>query len=137
MAELARWLFDQRLNPLTGPVTGGLKPDILDPTSRPNVYVEAKQYHNPKGTRDLIRKGIWQLHDTVTRLRGTPYEVNEAFYVVFRLGGPRYLLPETLPGEGWTTHLVLVDIADTSASGSRQRYPVISISAEDLTARHK
>lgn len=132
VAELARWLFDQGLNPLTRPRTGSLEPDILDPSSRPNVYVEAKRYSGATGTSSIITRGIWQLHDTVMRLRGTPYEVDEAFYVVFRQGGPRYQLPETLLGEGWTTHVILVDIADTNVSGSRQRAPVICIPPNEL-----
>jgi hypothetical protein len=40
-AELARWLFDQGLSPITKPLVGGLQPDLLDPGL---LYVEAKQY---------------------------------------------------------------------------------------------
>ncbi len=81
-AELARYLFDQGLNPLTRARTADLEPDLLDPTSLGKVYVEAKQYAD--SARGYLVKGVGQVHDTLGRLRGTPYEVTEAFIVIFR-----------------------------------------------------
>jgi hypothetical protein len=75
---------------------------------------------------------MYQLHDTVMRLKGTPYEVREAFYVVFREAGPRYVLPESVHGEGWTVFPVLIDIAPLSESGSRQAYQPRVISEEEF-----
>jgi hypothetical protein len=52
-------------------------------------------------------------------LQGTAYEVHEAFCVVFRRGGPRYELPPLLQSGSWKTHLILIDVAPASKSGSR------------------
>ena len=90
-AEFARYLFDQGLSPLTKPLTGGLEPDLLDPEA--GFYVEAKQYK--RSARQELVKSVGQVLDTVGRLQGGPYAVEEAFVVVFRRGGPRYLLPPT------------------------------------------
>jgi hypothetical protein len=55
--ELARFLFDQGLNPLTKPLIGGLEPDLLDSSVPSAFYVEAKQYvgsaplHHPQSLR--------------------------------------------------------------------------------------
>jgi hypothetical protein len=113
-ARLARFLFDQGLNPLTRPLTGRLEPDLLDPTRAPTFYVEAKQYVSD--ARRELREGVWQAHDTLATLRSGPYEVREGFYVVFRRGGPRYRFPTSIPGEGWVLYPVLVDLAEDVGS---------------------
>ena len=96
--ELARFLFDQGLNPLTKPLVGGLQPDLLDPSIRPGFYVEAKQYNS--SARQAIIKSLAQVLDTVGRLQSEAYGITEAFCVVFRRNGPRYLLPEFVQAEG-------------------------------------
>jgi hypothetical protein len=82
-AEFARYLFDQGLSPLSKPMTGGLQPDLLDPAAR--FYVEAKQYDS--SARGDIVSAVAQVMDTVGRLRGSQYEVDEAFRAVFRRRG--------------------------------------------------
>lgn len=130
--RLARFLFDQGLNPLTRPLTGRLEPDLLDPTAPWTLYVEAKQYASSGGARRTIVHGMRQVWDTLSRLQGHPNRVREAFYVVFRRGGPRYVLPEELRSEGVTVYPVLVDIAEARESGSQQRNQPILIDAADL-----
>jgi hypothetical protein len=83
-AEFARYLFDQGLSPLSKPMTGGLQPDLLDPAAR--FYVEAKQY-NDSARSDLV-KAVAQVMDTVGRLRGSQYAVDEAFCVGLPAQGP-------------------------------------------------
>jgi hypothetical protein len=131
-AELVRWLFDQGLSPLTKPRTGGLEPDVLDPSFRPTLYVEAKRYRASRHARSHIRRGVQQVQDTAARLHGTPYEIHEVFLVVFREGGPRYVLPEMITGDAWTIYPLLIDIAPSEQTGSRQRERVISIPLDDL-----
>lgn len=131
-AELALWLFDQGLSPVSKPMMAGLQPDLTDPSSKFNLYVEAKQYAG--SAKEYLIHGVHQLWDTVSGLKGTPYEVNEAFYIVFRRGGPRYILPEQpLLGEGWTAHLRLIDIAPPQERGSRATQKPIVISADEIT----
>lgn len=131
-ADLARYLFDQGLNPLTRARTADLEPDLLDPTSLGRVYVEAKQYSD--SARDYLVKGVGQVHDTLGRLRGTPYEVTEAFLVIFRRGGPRYILPDVIKSEGYAIYIILIDIAPTSISGTRQKHRPIQIPLSELIA---
>lgn len=83
--EFARYLFDAGLSPLTKPLAGGLQPYLLDPLA--SFYVEAKQHAASSARADIV-KSVAQVLDTVGRLRGGPYAVDEAFCVVFRREGP-------------------------------------------------
>jgi hypothetical protein len=129
-AEFARYLFDEGLSPLTRPLIAGLEPDLLDPQA--SFYVEAKQYKR-SARRELVRS-VGQVLDTVGRLQGSPYEVHEAFVVVFRRGGPRYILPPVLDAESYRVHLVLVDIGSLDESGARQRQRPVVLSADEFFA---
>lgn len=129
-AELARFLFDQGLNPLTKPLIAGLQPDLLDPSVTPAFYVEAKQYK--RADRTSLRKALWQVLDTVGRLQSNAYPITEAFCVVFRLDGPRYILPEIIPADGYRIYLTLIDVASSEISGRRQRYPPKPITVDEI-----
>lgn len=129
-AEFARYLFDQGLSPLAKPMTGGLQPDLLDPHAR--FYVEAKQYEG--SARGDIVGAIAQVLDTVGRLRGSQYEVTEAFCIVFRRKGPYYDLPLQLRTETYRLHLVLVDLAAASEAGRRQKEKPVVVTADELLA---
>lgn len=127
--EFARYLFDAGLSPLTKPLTGGLQPDLLDPLA--SFYVEAKQYAGSSARRDIV-KSVAQVLDTVGRLRGGPYAVDEAFCVVFRREGPYYDLPPMLQTETYRLHLVLVDLAPTTEAGRRQRDKPIQLPTDEF-----
>lgn len=128
--ELARFLFDQGLNPLTKPLVGGLEPDLLDPSEFPAFYVEAKQYG--ASARSTIRKAFAQILDTVGRLQSDAYPVHEAFCVVFRRGGPRYELPEWVQAQGYRVYFTLVDIGPRDESGARQKHRPSRITEEEF-----
>ena len=129
-AEFARYLFDQGLSPLSKPMAGGLQPDLLDPAAR--FYVEAKQYDS-NARRDIV-KAVAQVMDTVGRLVGSQYEVEEAFCVVFRRSGPYYDLPHTLRTHSYRLNLVLVDLAPPAEAGRRQREKPAVIEAAEFFA---
>jgi hypothetical protein len=129
--EFARYLFDAGLSPLTKPLAGGLQPDLLDPLA--SFYVEAKQYATSSARGDIV-KSVAQVLDTVGRLRGGPYAVDEAFCVVFRREGPYYDLPAVLQTETFRLHLVLVDLAPTTQAGRRQRDKPVQIPANEFFA---
>ncbi|MGD0712980.1 MAG: hypothetical protein ABSB24_02190 [Gaiellaceae bacterium] len=130
-AHFARYLFDEGLSPISEAITGGLRPDLLDPLAKPVLYVEAKQYERA-GKPTLVR-AIKQVWDTVDRLSGTAYETSEAFCIVFRRSGPVYVFPvDPLVSNGVRLHLRLIDIADLSESGSRQRQRRVQLRAEEL-----
>jgi hypothetical protein len=129
--EFARYLFDAGLSPLTKSLVGGLQPDLLDPLA--SFYVEAKQYAGSSARGDIV-KSVTQVLDTVGRLRGGPYAVDEAFCVVFRREGPYYDLPPVLQTETYRLHLILVDLAPTTDTGRPQRDKPIQIRADDFFA---
>ena len=130
-AEFARYLFDAGLSPLTKPLAGGLQPDLLDPQA--SFYVEAKQYASSSARTDII-KAVAQVLDTVGRLRGGPYAVDEAFCIIFRRKGPYYDLPEVLQTETYRLHLVLVDLAPPTRAGRRQRDKPVQVPADEFFA---
>jgi hypothetical protein len=134
-SELARFLFDQGLNPVTRMRVGGLEPDIFEPLPVSSLYVEAKRYSSSNGARRHIRDGLPQIHDTAGRLRGSAYEIDEVFYVVFRQGGPRYMLPSALQGEDYVVYPLLIDIAPLEQSGSRSRTRAVRMDASELEPR--
>jgi hypothetical protein len=129
--EFARYLFDAGLSPLTKPLAGGLQPDLLDPLA--SFYVEAKQYARSSARGDIV-KSVAQVLDTVGRLRGGPYAVDEAFCLVFRRGGPYYDLPQVLQTETYRLHLVMVDLASTTEAGRRQQDKPVQIPADEFFA---
>ena len=129
--EFARYLFDAGLSPLTKSLAGGLEPDLLDPLA--SFYVEAKQFGSSSARGDIVN-GVKQVLDTVGRLRGGPYAVDEAFCVVFRRGGPYYDLPAVLQTETYRLHLVLVDLAPTTEAGRRQRDEPVQIPVDEFFA---
>ena len=129
--EFARYLFDAGLSPLTKPLAGGLQPDLLDPLA--SFYVEAKQYASSSARGDIV-KSVAQVLDTVGRLRGGPYAVDEAFCVVFRREGPYYDLPPVLQTETYRLYLVLVDLTPTTEAGRRQRDKPVQIPADEFFA---
>lgn len=129
--EFARYLFDAGLSPLTKPLAGGLQPDLLE--AQASFYVEAKQYAASSARADIVTS-VAQVLDTVGRLRGSPYAVDEAFCVVFRREGPYYDLPPVLQTETYRLHLVLVDLAPTTETGRRQRDKPVQIPADEFFA---
>jgi hypothetical protein len=127
--EFARYLFDAGLSPLTKPLAGGLQPDLLDPSA--SFYVEAKQFASSSARADIV-SSVKQVLDTVGRLRGGPYAVDEAFCVVFRRDGPYYDLPELLQTETYRLHLVLVDLAPTTEAGRWQQDKPVQIPIDEF-----
>jgi hypothetical protein len=135
MRELVLWLFDQGFSPITKPRLG-LEPDIIDPSQKSNLYVEVKQYG--KADRSRLVKGIAiQLWETAHLQRGTEYEAMEAFYVVFRCGGPLYQFPAQLtpPGEEWAVHPLVIDISPPTLRGSRGKESPVQLTEKELLPR--
>lgn len=119
--ELAVFLFDSGLNPLTEVTVDNNRLDILDPPGR--VYVEAKQYSSSASARADIVHGVNQIASGFQKLAGTPLEVHEGFLAVFRWdreGGPvppLYELPRELRLGRRRIYPLLIDLASSAASG--------------------
>ncbi|HTR53206.1 MAG TPA: hypothetical protein VMJ10_21070 [Kofleriaceae bacterium] len=113
---LATYLFDHGLNPLTRPLFGRLLPDIVDANTKFSFYVEAKQYK--QGAPAYLLQGMQQVWDMLDHLRGSGHDVLEAFYVIYRRGGPRYSFPPRVQHRDRVVHIVVVDIAAPPQRGS-------------------
>lgn len=113
---LAAYLFEHGLNPLTRPMIGRVQPDLLAPGTQFSFYVEAKQY--ARAARGYLLKGVHQVWDMLDELRGTDFDVTEAFLVIYRRGGPRYSFEPRISHRGRVVHILVVDIAESGERGS-------------------
>jgi hypothetical protein len=113
---LVTYLFDNGLNPLVQPMIGRIRPDALDVSSRFTFYVEAKQYK--QGAPRYLLQGMQQVWDMLGQLQSTGSDVREAFYVIYRRGGPRYEFPRRLQHGERIVHVLLIDIAPIEERGS-------------------
>ena len=127
--DFARYLFDMGFNPLVDPRIAGLRPDLLDPSLRPGLYVEAKQY--TRASKASFSKYVNQVFDTWGRLRNT-YDLPEAFLLVFRREGRLVDLPEVVKSQGRALHLHLVDLAPATKAGSRAKASPLVLTESDL-----
>jgi hypothetical protein len=127
---LAAYLFDHGLNPLTRPLVGRVQPDLLGQGSPFSFYVEAKQY--TKAAPGYLLKGMHQVWDMLDELRGKNLDVSEAYYVIFRRGGPRYSFEPRVQYRDRVVHILVIDIAPTNQRGSNAP-PTRSFGLADLT----
>lgn len=142
--DLALFLFDNGLRPLTRAMVGRLVPDLIDPAPpttpfedaevvEPAFYVEAKQYGDHDGALKALRDGARQIWSSAERIR-QKYRLDEAFLVVFRRGGPLLVFPDGPTRSGsLSIRGILVDVAPGKESGSRQG-DVIHVKGEQLLA---
>ncbi len=118
--HLARFLFEHGLNPLSTPLTGRVRADLVD-TSQPRftLYIEAKQHEDAADAKVQTRKGLRQIADTANVL--DPLGVKEAFLVVFRRRGELIsFVPDTLNVGRLQVHVLAVDVAPWDEVGSRE-----------------
>lgn len=118
--EFARYLFDAGYNPLVDATACGLRPDVLDATTSPAIYVEAKQYEQVgQGTPKQLQMALAQTLNTWARL-SKRWNVPEAFLLVFRRSGrPLEFENPELRVSGGRLYVLCVDLADAEESGSR------------------
>lgn len=120
--KLARYLFD---NGVWAFLKARIPPhefDLLAPGAHP-LLVEGKAYTG-YARKELV-DGIAQLHAYMTRIEGTPLSVREAYYVLFRLDGPIYELPEAITINRYRIHTHTVDLGEARSSGRRQPKPIV------------
>lgn len=131
-SELALWLFDQGLNPITEVAIAGVRADILDPRRHPAsaLYVEAKQYKQGDPIRRRIQRAMYQVYTSVGRLRSDRLDLTEAFLVVFRRSGALVHLPEEVPAEAYVVFPIVIDIAEQT--GSKEKERPIEMTLEEL-----
>jgi hypothetical protein len=121
----ARYLFDSGFNPLVDAAACGLRPDVLDATNEPAIYVEAKQYENVgDGLVDALRRALAQTINTWSRL-AKRWRIPEAFLLIFRRSGRPIEIEN--PQVHWVAkrlYVLVVDLGAASESGSRASQPV-------------
>jgi hypothetical protein len=113
--ELALYLFDQGLNPLLEVPVGANRSDFFEPS---RFYLEAKQYSEASPKHKLL-KGVSQTYELMASLRGSQHDPHEAYYVVFRLGGPLVQMDDEVSFAGLTLRTMVIDLAPAISSGSR------------------
>lgn len=128
--QAAIYLFDQGVDPLLKPMMGRLQPDLIG-LGRWPLYIESK-LAKASTSRSYLKRGLFQMWSTLGRIRTNGLRIREAFYIVFRLDGPLYILPETLHGEGITIYPTLIDLGLGETSGARQSDPPRQISAAEV-----
>jgi len=129
----AAYLFDCGLNPLINPQIASLRPDLFDPATPFSLYIEAKQYDS--APREKIISAAAQVWDTWNEIE-EPYQVREAFLLIFRRAGPLVIFDGPPPHlNGRALHPVLVDIAEATEKGSRARSAPIHIATSELLPR--
>lgn len=124
--EFGRFLFDHGLVAVLNPEIGEHKPDLLGDL----LYVEAKQYSDGS-PKSLISAAARQVWSTWQRLREAT-KIDEAFLLVFRVGGRLVTMPTVVEHRGLRLFPVLVDIAPPAQSGSREEALPLAIDDEDL-----
>ena len=55
---MARWPFEEGLDPLWRPLLGRVEPDLLDPSERGRLFVEAKRSNDGPGVRPATAQGV-------------------------------------------------------------------------------
>jgi hypothetical protein len=96
------------------------------------MLIEAKAYKDGRAKRDLL-SGISQLHAYLSSLDALR-NFTEAYYVVFRLGGPIYEFPQVIQTSRYMIYPILIDLGLSNESGHSQKNP-ISISEEEILGR--
>ena len=132
-AEAAKFLFQEGLTPLTQVTVGRLRPDVLDVFTGDALYIETKQLNSSRPVR-TIESGAKQLRNTLGRVESLPIPVREAFLLIFRRSGPDIDLPEWYLAGRVRVYPVLIDLAETSESGSKQEHQAVVITEEQLAA---
>lgn len=127
--ELAKYLFDNDITMLYRSKFGKHELDLFDPSLTSPIFVEVKVYRDSNARR-IILNGFFQIHSYLNNI-GDRYPVREAFYIIYRLGGPLYDLPKQVSYNNFTITTFIIDLAESKVSGSRQPKPVV-IDLEDI-----
>lgn len=128
--EMARYLFDNGYPVLFHVQTENLETDLMDPSQKYPLLIEGKAY-STSAKNDLIR-GIAQLHAYLNNFETTHYYIPDAYFVVFRISGPVYDFPKEILTNRYLIIPVIIDLGDSSASGSKQQNQPVIISRKEI-----
>jgi hypothetical protein len=122
--DLARFLFDSGLSTYYRVRAGSHEYDLIDletNTANP-MFVEAKVYKDSQAKQTLI-EGIYQLHSYLCEVEAKKL-IDEAYYIIFRVGGPIYVFPENIKIGKFSIYPILIDLGKSEDSGRNQRKPI-------------
>ncbi len=86
------------------------------------MFVEAKVYKDSEAKQTLI-KGIYQLHSYLCGFEAKKL-IDEAYYVIFRIGGPIYVFPHKIQIGKFSIYPILIDLGVSEDSGRKQPKPI-------------
>ena len=118
--DLALYLFDNGISTLYRVRRGVHEYDLIGEQTKSRIFIEVKVY---KESKDL-KKGIAQLHSYLNGLEADNLFTEEVYYIVYRLGGPLYDLPQSIPTNRRIFYPLIIDLGSSSESGSRQPKPI-------------
>ncbi|MCL5036328.1 MAG: hypothetical protein M1269_04330 [Chloroflexi bacterium] len=121
--NLAKFLFDNGVPVIYRLKAGQHEMDMVDPSAKSPLLIEVKVYKDSSSKKEIIA-GVAQLHSYLNNLSATR-DINEGYYVVYRLGGPIYDLPEKIVTNQFTIYTILIDLGKSQESGSKQKKPII------------
>lgn len=127
--DAAAYLFDLGFPVLTERHLASGRLDIYQEVLGINVasdalLVEAKVYTSAATGKKAVYSGIAQLYGYATAIESS-FHPTENFLLVYRLGGPKLVLPrEAIPMGDYYVRLVHVDLEPPTQSGSRSPKPV-------------
>ena len=68
--------------------------------------------------------GVAQLHSYLNGLEADNLQIQEAYYVIYRHGGPLYDLPREISTNRHTIYPITIDLGLSEESGRRQPRPI-------------
>ncbi|PFC60783.1 hypothetical protein CN266_25485 [Bacillus cereus] len=128
--EMARYLFDNGYPVLFHIQTENLQTDLMDPSQKYPLLIEGKAYTS--SVKSTLIRGIAQLHAYMNNFEATNYYIPVAYFIVFRLSGPIYDFPKEILTNRYRIIPVIIDLGDSSVSGSKQENAPVTISHKEI-----
>ena len=132
--DMSLYLFDQGVTAIYRPRLGKHEYDLLELDVRQPMFIEAKAYKDSGAKAELV-SGVSQLHSYLSSLEAHK-DISEAFYVMYRLGGPIYEFPRRISTARFTIYPILVDLGLSDESGRNQPKPIL-VSEEEIMGEIK
>jgi hypothetical protein len=95
-----------------------------------SIFIEVKVYDDSKSRKGLL-DGFAQLHAYLNAREADDVFMEEAYYVIYRLGGTLYDFPDKIHTNRHIIYILVIDLGESNDSGRKQPKP-ISIKRKDL-----
>ena len=102
--------------------------------SRDALLIEAKIYKSVASGKAALKTGLSQIYSYASSIESS-FHPTENFLFIFRLSGPKLVLPRELVRIGdYFFRIVHIDLAPSSVSGSKSPKPII-INVESIIGK--